>query len=273
MKLEAIKNFQNKIWNFYHKNKRPFSWREEITPYKIVVSEIMLQQTQTSRVIDKFANWTSQFPSWKELAQASELQVLQAWQGLGYNRRGLAIHKIAQIITQKYDSELPKDPKVLESFPQIGPNTAASICAFAFNLPVTFIETNIRTVFTHEFFPGQAEVCDKELLQLIKKTVDQTNSREWYYALMDYGNHLKKSLKNINSASKHYAKQSKFKGSKREIRGFIIKQLTQQNHISLLAITDSIKKELGHNKHDALPIIETMNKEKIIKLKDDILFI
>jgi A/G-specific adenine glycosylase len=273
MKLETIKEFQNKIWNFYHQNQRSFTWREEITPYKIVVSEIMLQQTQTSRVIDKFTNWMSLFPSWKSLAQASELQVLQAWQGLGYNRRGLALRKIAQIVTSKHESKLPSNLKTLESFPQIGPNTAASICAFAFNLPVTFIETNVRTVFTHEFFPGKENVHDKELLQLIEKTVDHKNSREWYYALMDYGNHLKKSLKNINSASKHYSKQSRFKGSKREIRGFIIKQLTQQNHLPFSTISDSIKKELFHNKHDALPIVETMKKEKIIKVENNTLFI
>lgn len=273
MKLEAIQSFQTKIWDFYYKNKRSFSWREEITPYKIVVSEIMLQQTQTSRVIDKFANWMVTFPSWEKLAQSSEFQVLQAWQGLGYNRRGLALHKIAQIVVHEYESKVPNDSKILETFPQIGPNTAASICAFAFNLPVTFIETNVRTVFTHEFFPGKENVHDRDLLLLIEKTVDQANPREWYYALMDYGNHLKKSLKNINSSSKHYSKQTKFKGSKREIRGFIVKQLTQQNYTPLTVINIKIKEQIPYNNNDPMPIIETMKKEKIIKVKDNILFI
>ena len=273
MKLKTAQAFQSKIWNFYHQNKRAFPWRDEITPYKVTVSEIMLQQTQTSRVVDKFTNWISLFPSWKDLAQASEFKVLQAWQGLGYNRRALALHKIAQFVIQKYNSELPNDPIILVTFPQIGPNTAASICSFAFNKPTTFIETNIRTVFTHEFFPGQNKVCDKELLKLIEKTVDHQNPQEWYYALMDYGNYLKKSLKNINSASKHYKKQSKFKGSQREIRGFIIKQLTRKNSQLFSDLIKSIQQELAHNKHDALAIIETMKKENILKIKDGIVFI
>ena len=187
MKPQEIADFQAKIWNFYHQNNRPFDWREEITPYKIVVSEVMLQQTQTSRVIDKFTNWMKVFPSWKDLAQASEISVLQAWQGLGYNRRGLALHKIANIVINEHNGVLPNCPATLETFPQIGPNTAASICAFAFNNPVTFIETNIRTVYTHEFFPDQSDIHDRDLLHLIEKTVDQNNAREWYYALMDYG--------------------------------------------------------------------------------------
>lgn len=273
MNSKAVTAFQNKIWQFHKQNKRKFSWREEITPYKIVVSEIMLQQTQTSRVVDKFSSWIQLFPSWAHLAQASEVQVLQAWQGLGYNRRGLALHKIAKIVVQEYNSQLPNDPQLLEALPQIGPNTAASICAFAFNKPVTFIETNIRTVFTHEFFPGETEIHDRDLLGLIKKTVDKNNSREWYYALMDYGNHLKKSLKKINSASKHYSKQSKFKGSKREIRGFIVKALTKSNHIPLEEIIQLIKTILPHNKHEILPIIEALIKEKLVKITEDTLFI
>jgi len=273
MKPKDVTTFQEKIWNFYHKNKRPFQWREEITPYNIVVSEIMLQQTQTARVIDKFAQWVKSFPSWNDLAQASELQVLQAWQGLGYNRRGLALHKIAKIVIAEFDSQLPNCPKTLEAFPQIGPNTAASICAFAFNRPVTFIETNIRTVYTHEFFPGKTDVHDQDLLQLIEKTVDHTNSREWYYALMDYGNHLKKSLKNINSASKHYTKQSRFKGSKREVRGFILKTLTQEHEIETEKIFNKIKTELKHNKHNPQEILEGLIKEEIVKKKNQTIYL
>lgn len=273
MNSQDIALFQEKIWNFYHQNERSFSWRKKITPYKIVVSEIMLQQTQTTRVIDKFSQWIKAFPSWNELACASELQVLQAWQGLGYNRRGLALHKIAKIVTVEFNSQLPSCPKVLETFPQIGPNTAASICAFAFNQPVTFIETNIRTVFTHEFFQNKNNIHDRDLLQLIEKTVDHNNSREWYYALMDYGNHLKKSLKNINSASKHYTKQSKFKGSKREIRGFIIKTLTQEHEINISLLLKKIKTELQHNKHNAQEIIKTLTKEEIVKIKNKIAYL
>jgi A/G-specific adenine glycosylase len=265
--------FQNKIWNFYAAHKRVFSWRESINPYRITVSEIMLQQTQTARVATKFENWMTAFPTWHSLAEATELQVLQQWQGLGYNRRGLALYKIAKIVVEEYNSQLPQEPKVLVKFPQIGPNTAASICAFAFNKPVAFIETNIRTVFTHEFFPGKSNISDQELFPLIEATTDQENPREWYYALMDYGNHLKKSLKNINAASRHYSKQSNFKGSKREIRGFIIRQLTQNNQAGLDDLRHSIATALTHNKHDSSEIIAALVREGIVKCIDNTLFI
>jgi len=272
MNSKSIALFQNKIWQFYKENERIFAWREHITPYNVVVSEIMLQQTQTIRVVDKFNEWIKKFPTWVDLAQATELQVLQAWQGLGYNRRGLALHKIAQIVVQDYDSKLPEDPAILIKFPHIGPNTAASICAFAFNHPVTFIETNIRTVFSHEFFPGKTEISDHDLLLLIKQTVDKKNPRAWYYALMDYGNYLKKSLKNINSASKHYTKQSRFKGSKREVRGQIVKLLTEKN-MPEQELLEKISSCLAHNKNDASVVIEDLIKEKIIKRKKDLLFL
>ena len=217
---QQITQFQKKIYDFYTQNKRNFSWRENITPYRIVVSEIMLQQTQTTRVKEKFENWMRIFPDFKTLAQAPQAQVLQHWQGLGYNRRGVALHTIAKLVVENHNGILPQDLTILQSFPSIGPNTAGSIGAFAFNMPTIFIETNIRTVYTCEFFAGKTEISDKDLLVYIQATLDTQNPRDWYYALMDYGVHLKKLLPQINSASKHYAKQSTFKGSKRQIRGF-----------------------------------------------------
>lgn len=184
---EKIQQFQQKIYEYYAKNKREFSWRNDITPYRIFISEVMLQQTQTSRVIFKFQQWIEKFPNFKTLAQASNHEVLATWQGLGYNSRGLRLARAAQIIIDQFDGELPQSLEELQSLPGIGPNTAGSIAAFAFNKPVTFIETNIRTVFLHEFFSDKTLVCDKEILKLVEQTVDKHNPRDWYYALMDYG--------------------------------------------------------------------------------------
>lgn len=224
---DQVELFRKTIYDFYNKNKRDFIWRNDITPYKIIISEVMLQQTQTARVAPKFENWLIKFPDFQTLAKASNHDVLAAWQGLGYNRRGLALAKIAQIVVCEHGNQLPNDPIILQTFPAIGPNTAGSICAFAFNNPIVFIETNIRTVYTDTFFKGQSEISDKQLLPLIAQTIDRKNPREWYYALMDYGVHLKQNLPRINSASKHYTKQSKFEGSKRQVRGMVIKILTQ----------------------------------------------
>lgn len=268
---DEITQFQKTIYDFYNENKRDFIWRDNISPYKIVISEVMLQQTQTARVIPKFENWLEKFPDFATLAQASNHNVLSAWSGLGYNRRGLALLKIAQIIMQDFDGKLPTNPDVLQKLPAIGPNTAGSICVFAFNLPVTFIETNIRTVFTHTFFPGQIEITDKQLLPLIAQTIDKNNARDWYYALMDYGVHLKQHLPKINSASKHYSKQSKFVGSKRQVRGTIIKILTQIKTVSWENLIELLNFELPENNHDKNFIIQTLIDEKILHYHQDLL--
>lgn len=270
--FDQIEQFQKLIYDFYAKNRREFIWRQKITPYKILISEIMLQQTQTARVVPKFKNWLQLFPNFKSLADASNHDVLSAWQGLGYNRRGLAIAKIAQLVTTEHQGKLPNNPIILETFPAIGPNTAGSICAFAFNLPVVFIETNIRTVYTHTFFPGQTAISDKQLLPFIEQTLDKNNAREWYYALMDYGVYLKQNLRNINAASKHYTKQSLFTGSKRQVRGVIIKILTLFKHVNYETLIEKIDFNLPENKHNHDQIIEKLIKEQVIyKDKNNIL--
>ena len=271
--VDQIAQFQKLIYDFYNKNKRDFPWRQEITPYKILVSEIMLQQTQTARVVPKFESWLTKFPDFTTLAQASNHDVLTAWQGLGYNRRGLAIAKIAQLIVANFAGQLPQDPVILQTFPAIGSNTAGSICAFAFNCPTIFIETNIRTVYTHTFFPGQGEICDKQLLPFIEQTIDKINARDWYYALMDYGVHLKQKLPRINAASKHYTRQSKFTGSKRQVRGQIIKILTQLQRIKREDLIDLLDFQLPENLHARDSIIQNLIDEQVIYEKEDLLFL
>jgi len=206
-------------------------------PYEILVSEFMLQQTQTDRVVPKYEAFIKRFPDFKTLAQAKQTEVLQYWQGLGYNRRALYLHKTAQQIHELFNDQLPNDQVTLQSFPGIGPYTAAAITAFAFNQPATVIETNIRTVFIHHFFEDRQAVHDNEILLLIKETVDTTNPREWYYALMDYGVYLKKLHPNPNRKSSHYTKQSKFKGSNRQLRGELLRILLNDKEIPLLKLS------------------------------------
>ncbi|NBV40907.1 A/G-specific adenine glycosylase [bacterium] len=265
---KQIAEFNQNLYTFYAQNKRSFAWRENITAYKIVVSEIMLQQTQTSRVVKKFEQWIDRFPTVHDVARAGQADILSYWQGLGYNRRGLALHKICQLITQDFGGHVPQDPKILQTFPHIGPNTAGSICAFAFNMPTVFIETNIRTVFSYHFFKGQLQICDKDILQLVEQTINKQNPRDWYYALMDYGVHLKKQLPNINSASKHYAKQSKFAGSKREVRGTIIKLLTEFTYIKKEELFALTRQALQANLHPLEPIFDQLHQEGFIKIHD-----
>jgi A/G-specific adenine glycosylase len=222
-----ITSFQKLIWQFYAQQGRTFEWRNVDDPYLVFISEVMLQQTQTARVAQKFPQFIAQFPSFAALASATLKEVLKAWQGMGYNRRGKYLHDSAKKVMQEFGGILPNDPPVLETFPGIGKATAASICAFAFNKPTIFIETNIRSVFIFYFFSGKSEIHDKEIYPLVAASVDQENPREWYYALMDYGVMLKKQMKNPSRKSAHHAVQSKFEGSDRQIRGAILRILTK----------------------------------------------
>jgi A/G-specific adenine glycosylase len=227
--------FKKEIWRYYRAAGRSLPWRQTQNTYFILVSEIMLQQTQVARAEVFYEKFIKKFPSIAVLAKAERGEVLEVWQGLGYNRRALALHKLAEMVLKEYGGKLPRDRAALESLPGIGPYTAGAIRTFAFNEPDVFIETNIRRVFIHFFFPRSTKVVDKKILSLIEKTLDPKKPREWYFALMDYGAMLGISAKgdNPNRRSAHYAKQSKFSGSDREVRGKILRLVLVKKKISI----------------------------------------
>ncbi len=234
MKLTSrqIRSFQSAILTYYKKHKRNLPWRKTTNPWRILVSEIMLQQTQVERVVPFFVRFVKEFPTPAALAQAPLKEVLLGWQGLGYNRRAIALKRIAQKVMKEFRGKLPASVEALMTFPGIGRATASSIAAFAFHEPAVFIETNIRRVFIHSFFHDKDNIKDTEILPLVEKTLDTSNPREWYYALMDYGVMLKKGYENPNRRSAHYQKQSPFQGSNRQVRGMILKILTRESYIS-----------------------------------------
>jgi len=235
----GILEFQQMILSYYNNYGREMAWRNTTDPYLILVSEIMLQQTQVERVKIKFPEFIAAFPDFASLAVAPLDKVLTVWQGMGYNRRAIALQKCAVRVIHEYCGILPADVDILTTFPGIGRATASSIAAFAFNLPVVFIETNIRRVFIHFFISGTDTVNDADLLPIVEQALYQKNPRVWYWALMDLGSALKKTVPNPNRRSVHYSKQSPFEGSDREIRGTIIRMLLAEPGMSekqLLAI-------------------------------------
>ena len=264
--------FVDTIKTYYRKQRRPFSWRDKPTPYAVFVSEVMLQQTQTHRVEPKFEAFTRMFPSFEVLAAAPLVKVLAAWQGLGYNRRAKFLKESAKMIMEKHGGVLPKEPIDLVELPGIGPATASSLAAFAYNVPTTFIETNVRTVFIHFFCADKKGVDDKELLPLIAQTLDRENPRDWYYALMDYGVMLKKQLVNPSRQSKHHVRQSPFEGSDRQIRGAIVRLLTTTHaRIDQDMLVDEI---CLHPKINAKPvriqrILEGLLGEKMVQRDEE----
>ena len=201
----------------------------------------MLQQTQVSRVDGRWQRWLEHFPTVDALAAAAPSDVLEEWQGLGYNRRALSVHRAAQVISEA-GGVFPQDQKELVKLPGIGPATAAGIRAFAFNLHGVYLETNVRTVFLHELYPQAEGVPDSELIPLVDLTCPASVSiatgtatanavtaeltpRSWYYALLDYGAYLKKTIPNPSRRSKSHVKQSRFECSHRQKRAELLRVL------------------------------------------------
>ena len=215
---------------------RDLPWRRTYDPYAIWISEVMLQQTQVSRVDGRWQRWLERFPTVDALAAAAPSDVLEEWQGLGYNRRALSVHRAAQAISEA-GGVFPQDPKELVKLPGIGPATAAGIRAFAFNLHGVYLETNVRTVFLHELYPQAEGVPDSELVPLVELTcpasiagaadaaATELTPRSWYYALLDYGAYLKKTIPNPSRRSKSHVKQSRFEGSHRQKRAELLRVL------------------------------------------------
>lgn len=220
-------NFLQTLWAYYDKYARTMPWRQTTDPYKIMVSEVMLQQTTVGRALPKYREFITKFPNIEALASAPLDRVLVAWSGLGYNRRAKYLHQSAKQLIAEHT--FPKTQNALVALPGIGANTAGAILAYAFDKPAVFIETNIRTVLIYHFFSDKTNVPDKALLDLLGSVISHVQSpREFYWAMMDYGTYLKKTIGNLNVKSKSYSKQSAFAGSKRQIRGQVLKLLIEK---------------------------------------------
>lgn len=259
--LATILKFQKNIYRYYREYGRDLPWRKTHEPYRILVSEIMLQQTQVQRVKEKYERFTKVFPDFPSLARAPLRKVLKEWQGMGYNRRAISLKQIAQKVVKEFDGNCPASVETLITFPGVGGATASAISAFAFQQPVVFIETNIRRVFIHCFFPGIIDVRDAEILPLVERTLDPSNPREWYYALMDYGVMLKQKYENPNRRSAHYQKQSPFQGSNRQLRGIVLKLLINESSISEYQIAQ----KLDIQKDKLKEVLKQLVKEEFIK--------
>lgn len=265
----TLEKFNCKIIDYYTFQARVFPWRETRDPYKILVSEIMLQQTQVERVISKYEQFIIRFPELFSLAEADLQSVLQAWQGLGYNRRAVALRETAKRVISDYAGELPRTAHELIQLPGIGSATAGAILAFAYDIPTAFIETNIRRVFIHFFFPGRENVKDSEILPLVEETLDRKDPRQWYYALMDYGTMLKNKIPNPNRRSAHYARQSPLEGSDRQIRSKILKALLSLGPME----EQELIRETGQDPDRVLRILKGMEAEGFLKRSQRIISI
>ena len=232
MARTSIESFRREVWNYYKKNGRnDLPWRKTTDPYKILVSEVMLQQTQVPRVIEKYKSFLKKFPTVQRLSRVTLAEVLKEWNGLGYNRRAKYLHDTAKMVVGTYGGDMKE--ALAHQLPGVGPYTKAAVRTFAFNEPHAMIETNIRTAFIHHFGEDRSSVTDRELLSLIEKAAKEQDPRTWHWALMDYGSYLKRTGIRNNDRSKHYVKQSKFEGSLRRLRGEILRELHRGGRLNL----------------------------------------
>lgn len=261
----GIPAFRQMVLSHYEQYGRDMAWRNTTDPYQILVSEIMLQQTQVDRVTTKFPEFLRAFPDFASLATSPLANVLTVWQGLGYNRRAIALQKCAIRVMNEYDGVLPADVDILATFPGIGRATASSIAAFAFNMPVVFIETNIRRVFIHFFFTNTDTVSDAEILPLVEQALYRNNPRVWYWALMDLGSALKKTVPNPNRRSVHYTQQSPFEGSDRKIRGTLLKLLLKYQFLEEEEIIGCV----AEDPHRVQRMLGALEEEGFIKRRNN----
>lgn len=243
MSLKNIKDLQKKVLiHWKEEGRHDLPWRKTKDPYKILVSEVMLQQTQVERVVPYYKKFLVKFPTPQKLAAAELSSVLKLWSGLGYNRRGKFLHDTARVLVKDHGGKFPHEYDALRKLPGVGDYTARAVRVFAFNEPDVLIETNIRTVYLHEtdvFHAAHGReadgtVRDEEILQVAEKVAMGQDPRTWHWALMDYGAHLKRSGIKLNAKSKHYAKQSKFEGSLREVRGAILRAYLEKKDLKPL---------------------------------------
>ncbi len=235
-----MRKFQQDILSFYEKRGRDLPWRKTTDPYKILISEIMLQQTQVDRVIPYYQRWLKKWPTVQKLANASRTAVLKAWMGLGYNNRGINIHKAAQKIMEDYKGDVLAAVKDYKNVPGIGPYTSAAVRIFSANEDIITVDTNIRRIYMHEFNLKD----DSKVGELAQQCLPKGRSRDWHNALMDYGATF---LTARRAGIRPKTQQSKFEGSDRQIRAQILRSILNEgakSEAELRALTQTESKRL-----------------------------
>lgn len=263
-----VEKFQQTIRNFYDNHGRNLPWRNTTNPYNIFVSEIMLQQTQAQRVIPKYHEWIAAWPTFQALANADKSEVLQRWQGLGYNRRANYLYQSAQTVVSQHDGSLPKEESDLLSLHGVGTYTAGALQAFCFYKAVVFVETNIRTVFIHHYYPNQDSISDKQIKARVQETLPTDNIREWYWGLMDYGHYLKQEVGNLNRQSETHQTQNNFEGSNRQLRSKLLKFILNNEPVSLQEIKKNIEQKT-QRQHGVKTNLKNLRQEGLINRDDD----
>jgi len=258
---KVIQRFQKKVFTFYRRNKRQLPWRMTKDPYKILLSEFMLQQTQVNRVVSYYEKWIARWPTIQALAAAPLPEILQMWMGLGYNTRAVYLHRTAKKIVTEFEGDVLKAVTQYKQLPGIGKYTSQAVQIFVGNADMVTIDTNIRRIFISEFDLVET-ISDKELWLLAEACLPRGKSRDWHNALMDYGAlHLTAHRTGIRPKTQ----QSRFEGSNRQIRAKILRCLLTEN----MSIS-KLEKNVGVEHARLRLVLEKMRTEKIIGKRNNI---
>jgi A/G-specific adenine glycosylase len=233
---------------WYEPRRGAYPWRETRDPYAIWVSEVMLQQTQASRVVAAYRAFLERFPNVRSLAAASRRDVVRAWDGLGYNRRAVWLSEGARAIVREHGGRLPRDPETLRTLPGVGPYTAAAVSSMAFGEPVAVVDTNVRRVVArvHLGVDGRG-AATAEVRALAQAWLDRDDPVTWNQALMDLGREVCKPRPRCHvcplaracrfratgaTVAPGPGRQPAFEGSSRQVRGAIVRVLRSHEALS-----------------------------------------
>ncbi|MHA1636407.1 MAG: Fe-S cluster assembly protein HesB [Candidatus Thorarchaeota archaeon] len=258
---DEIESFQTMIMDWWSENARDLPWRRDPTPYNVLVSEIMLQQTQVSRVIPKYLEFLQKYPTLESLAESNTKELVQIWCGLGYNRRALWLKDAAGQITER--GSFPEEVPELRKLKGVGPYTSRSILIFAFNEDVAAVDTNIRRVLIASGFATE-DTSEKDLQGVADVILLKGRSSDWHNALMDYGSDV---LTSSTTGIAPTSKQPKFKGSTRQMRGKIVRILSENDSLTLSEIVSSLNIE-GKKETELESILEQLICDKLVDSTD-----
>ena len=254
---------QSKILTRYAENKRSLPWRDSFDPYRVYISETMSQQTQVDRVVPKFHNFIQQVPDFASLATLDTPKLLSLRSGLWFNSRALRLRDAAKKIVDIYGWVVPTDRAELESLPGVWPYMSASFLAFAHDMDVPVVDTNIRRVYIHELWLDE-KITRAELERICMEYLPHGQSNDWHNALMDYGALVATARA---TGIRPISKQSKFKWSDREVRGWVLKQLNKNNTVTI----DDISKQFPSK--DVKKIVKSLKKDGFVRIEAENVYI
>ncbi|MFW9798287.1 MAG: Fe-S cluster assembly protein HesB [Candidatus Thorarchaeota archaeon] len=253
-----LKAFQNMIMGWWTDNARDLPWRLDPSPYNVLVSEIMLQQTQVSRVVPKFIEFKKEFPTVESLADAKTKHLLKIWSGLGYNRRAIWLKEAARQIVQR--GGFPQSAEELRKLKGVGPYTSRSILIFAFNKDLAAVDTNIRRVLIASGFADET-MSDMQVQQVADRVLLKGRSSDWHNALMDYGSQV---LTSGSTGISPKSSQSCYEGSTRQVRGEIVKILTSSDTMEFRELKLRLDCEL--NDSELSSIIDDLVADGLVQM-------